>query len=94
MKNHLKGRKGGRSWTALVGYSVDKLMRHIERQFLPGMTWENRSLWQVDHIVPLARFSFTSVDDPEFRAAWALTNLRPLWSEQNLQKRAKRTLLC
>lgn len=38
-------------------------------------------------------FSFSSEADPEFKACWALTNLRPLWGEENIDKRAKRTHL-
>jgi membrane protein involved in colicin uptake len=85
--------KGGKSWAAIVGYTVDDLRRHLERQFLQGMTWDNIGAWQIDHIVPLSSFSFSTPDDPEFRAAWALTNLRPLWKRDNLLKHAKRTML-
>lgn len=62
-------------------------------QFLPGMSWDNMAEWHIDHILPLASFSYASASDPEFRAAWALTNLRPLWSAENMQKGAKRVLL-
>lgn len=93
MANVLNGKKAGRRWQDLVGYTVDDLIRHLERQFLPGMTWENRSEWHVDHIVPLASFSFTSPDDEEFKAAWALTNLRPLWARENVRKSATRLFL-
>lgn len=85
--------KAGRSWREFVPYTLDELMRHLERQFLPGMTWENRGEWHIDHIVPLSSFEFTSPADPEFRAAWALTNLRPLWAKDNIRKNAKRTHL-
>jgi len=64
-------------------------MRHLERQFLSGMSWGNRSEWHIDHIRPLASFSFEAVDDPDFKAAWALTNLRPLWGADNIRKGAK-----
>lgn len=93
IKNSLRDGKNGRSWEALAGYTVADLMRHLERQFLPGMTWGNRGDWHIDHIVPLSSFDFTSPDDPEFRAAWALTNLRPLWAKDNIRKSAKRTHL-
>jgi hypothetical protein len=86
-------RKQGRSWREFVPYSLEDLMRHIERQFLPGMTWANRGKWHIDHIQPLSGFSFTSPDDADFRAAWALTNLRPLWGADNIRKQAKRTHL-
>lgn len=90
----LKGRKQGRSWRSFVPYTLDELMRHLERQFHSGMSWENHgSAWHIDHIVPLNVFSFASADDPEFRAAWALTNLRPLWAFDNLTKNATRTHL-
>jgi hypothetical protein len=68
-------------------------MAHLERQFLPGMSWENRTRWDVDHIVPLKAFSFTSAEDPDFRAAWHLSNLRPLWSGDNVKKQGRRTHL-
>lgn len=85
--------KRGRRWESLVGYKTADLVAHIERQFVRGMTWENMSEWHIDHILPLASFVFSDASHPEFRAAWALTNLRPLWSEQNLAKRAQRTHL-
>src|SRR3546814_3330220 len=47
--------KNGRSWEILVGYTVADLMAHLERQFLPGMSWDNRGEWHIDHIRPLCR---------------------------------------
>lgn len=77
----------------VYGYTVWELVRHIERQFHPGMTWENYGEWHIDHVIPLSLFVFDSADHPGFKAAWALANLRPLWAEDNLKKRAKRTHL-
>lgn len=91
--NALREKKNGRSWQDLVGYTLADLMRHLERQFLPGMTWDNRSEWHIDHIIPVSSFSFTSAEDPEFKACWALTNLRPLWGAENIRKNNKRVLL-
>jgi hypothetical protein len=85
--------KSHRPWESLVGYTLADLMRHLERQFRGKMSWKNRDKWHIDHILPLSSFKFTSADDPEFRAAWALTNLRPLWKPANLSKSSKRTLL-
>jgi hypothetical protein len=92
-RNSLKDGKNGRSWEALVGYTATDLMRHIERQFLPGMSWDNMSAIHIDHIVPLSSFNFSTPDDPDFKAAWALSNLRPLFADENLRKHAKRTHL-
>ena len=91
--NSLKDGKNGRSWEALVGYTISDLMEHLERQFTKGMTWANRSDWHIDHIIPISSFRFETTDDPEFRAAWALSNLRPLWASENIRKSAKRLLL-
>ena len=82
-------RRGSR-WLDLVGYSLEELRTHIERQFLPRMGWHNMHKWHVDHILPVSSFKFQSADDPEFKAAWALTNLRPVWAAENLRKNARR----
>lgn len=104
-KNRLRGRvtammnrclssgKAGRSWFELVDYSLDDLKRHIERQFTKGMSWENMGEWHIDHIVPVASFSFSSPEEPEFKACWSLANLRPMWAEENQRKSAKRIFL-
>ena len=86
----LKGEKKNRSTFDLVGYSVNQLKRHIEKQFSEGMTWENWGIvWHIDHIIPLSAFNFTKPEDPDFRRAWALSNIRPLWAKDNLSKSAK-----
>jgi len=85
--------KGGRKWETLVGYSIADLMAHLERQFLKGMSWENIGEWHVDHILAKSSFTYETVEDPEFRACWALTNLRPLWSGDNIKKGKKRLFL-
>jgi len=85
--------KAGRSWRTFVDYSLEELMSHLERQFLPGMTWENKGEWHIDHIIPRSSFEYESPDDPEFKQAWALTNLRPLWAIDNIRKNATREFL-
>jgi hypothetical protein len=87
------GAKSGSKWLDLVGYSSDELRTHLERQFLPRMGWHNMPKWHVDHIIPLVSFTFETPEDPEFKAAWALTNLRPIWAAENLRKNAKRVIL-
>jgi hypothetical protein len=89
----IREKKGGRKWEDVVGYTLDNLVRHLERQFLPDMSWENMGEWHIDHIVPKSSFNYTDDSDPEFKACWALTNLRPLWSGENQKKHAKRIYL-
>ncbi len=85
--------KQGRAWQSLVGYTLEELRDHLEKQFLPRMTWSNRSKWHIDHIVALAEFKITTTDSDEFRTAWALSNLRPLWAKRNIAKKDNREFL-
>jgi hypothetical protein len=87
------GVKNGRQTFSLLGYSVDKLRRHLEARFLPGMSWKNYGKfgWHVDHIVPLSAFNYDAPEHADFKRAWALANLRPLWARDNWSKHAKLT---
>lgn len=86
--------KAGVRFEKLLGYGIDDLRRHLERQFTGAMSWDNRGkLWEVDHIIPLASFKITSPTDSEFAAAWALTNLRPLLKSENRSKGGRRLTL-
>ena len=97
IRQSLKGGKNGAGWQKIVGYSVDDLRAHIESKWLSGLTWDNhgriflkgKRSWHIDHIIPINSFSFQSYNDPEFRECWALSNLQPLWEEENLSKGTK-----
>ena len=89
----LKGRKAGTKVEGILGYSMEDLRRHLERQFLKGMNWDNYGTWHIDHIVPVSSFTISGIDDPELRRAWDLPNLRPLWARDNLSKNDKRETL-
>lgn len=89
----LKGKRD-RKLEELLGYSVEMLRSHLERQFKPGMTWGSyagnnafkvKRVWVVDHIVPKRLF-----DESDAAAAFAITNLRPLWIRENLMKNGLR----
>ena len=71
----------------LVGCDFQQFMRHIESQFKPGMHWNNRVLWHIDHKHPCALFDLT--DPAQQRACFHYTNLQPLWAYENLSKGAK-----
>lgn len=93
MRDSLISGKGGRGWESLVGYELADLMAHMEKQFLPGMSWENMGKWHIDHIVPVSAFNYQSYAEKDFMDCWALSNLRPIWAHENLVKHAKRTHL-
>lgn len=69
----------------ILGYSALQLKEHIEKQFLPGMSWENHGEWHIDHIHPVSRFSENSL----VSEVCALDNLQPLWGIDNLSKSNK-----
>lgn len=89
MRIALKDKKNGRHWESLVGYSLQDLMKHLEKLFAPGMTWDNIREWHIDHIIPMSAFNFELPEHNDFKKCWALKNLQPLWAKDNLSKHAK-----
>ena len=81
--------KKGRSTLSVIGCNLEELKQHIERQFVRGMTWENRHLWHVDHIIPLA----SAETEQDVLRLSHFTNLRPMWAADNIKKSDKRDLL-
>lgn len=82
----LRGKKNRRSWSELVGYTVDDLRKELTKKMLPGMTWENYGEWHIDHIIPITAFNIDSYNCIDFKKCWSLSNLRPLWRLDNLLK--------
>jgi len=84
----INGSKKNRHWEDLVGYTIDQLKRHLEKQFKTGMSWENYGKygWHIDHKIPISAFNFETPDDPDFKRCWALKNLQPLEADKNLKK--------
>ena len=72
----------------IIGCSWEDLRKHIESQFVDGMTWENRNLWHIDHIIPMA--SAKTIEELEKLCHY--TNLQPLWAKDNMSKGAKLVL--
>ena len=72
-----------------IGCTKGQLVAHIEKQFKPGMNWENYGYhgWHIDHIRPCASFDLTKEED--LKRCFHYTNLQPLWAEENLRKGAK-----
>jgi len=82
--------KDNSTWKALP-YTTDEMRRHLESLFTDGMSWENYGEWQIDHIYPQSRLPYDSLEHPNFKIAWSLKNLRPLWAADNLKKGDKVT---
>lgn len=91
ISKNLTKSKNHRAWKSLVDYSLEDLIVHLESKFTEGMTWDNygKNGWHIDHIIPKSYFKYDSPDHPAFKAAWALTNLQPMWELDNLHKSNK-----
>jgi hypothetical protein len=85
-----KGIKNHRKWETLVGWTLEALKAHLSERMKKGMNWDNYgSKWHIDHIIPIAVFHFNQPEDIDFKRCWSLSNLQPLWKEDNLKKNAK-----
>lgn len=79
------GKKKNTKTEKLLGISVAGFKLYIEAKFKPGMSWENRSEWHIDHVIPLAS---ARTEEDVFNLCHYL-NLQPLWSTENIQKGCK-----
>ena len=83
------------------GYDEEKLIKHIESQFVGEMSWDNHGqlgttiergnfCWAIDHIKSKNSFHYTSLNDKAFVECWSLDNLRPLETRINMIKSDKK----
>ena len=78
----------------LLGYTNDDLRLYLESKFKDEYSWDTygkgSNKWNVDHIIPVASFNLVNEDESlnikELRKCNALSNLQPLWEEDNLKK--------
>jgi hypothetical protein len=69
----------------ILGCSFQQFKLYIEQRFQKGMTWENRSEWHLDHIIPVS----SAKSEQEIIKLNHYTNFRPLWAKENLRKSNK-----
>lgn len=67
---------------SILGCSLENCVEWIKSQFAHGMSWDNRHLWHIDHVIPMA----CAKDETESLMLNHYTNLRPLWISDNLKK--------
>jgi len=70
----------------VLKYSPQQLIDHLESKFAGDMSWDNYGKWHVDHILPITSFEINEIGDNEFMKCWCLSNLQPLWSDENIRK--------
>lgn len=80
-----KGFKKSKKTERILGCTIENFKIYIESKFLEGMSWENRSLWHVDHYYPQSMANTAE----ELEELNHHTNLRPIWAIDNLQKNNK-----
>lgn len=70
----------------LLGCTIEEFKNYLESQFSqrPGMSWETKCFWHIDHIKPCVDFDLS--DPEQQRKCFHYTNLQPLWAVENLQK--------
>lgn len=70
-----------------LDYTIQQLYDHLEKQFDSNMSWSNYgSYWDIDHIIPQSKLPYDSMEHPNFKKCWALSNLRPLEHMENVRK--------
>ena len=67
----------------ILGCSFEEFKTNLESKFLEGMSWDNRYMWHVDHIIPV---SYGTTEE-EIIALNHYTNLQPLWAVDNIRKK-------
>ena len=67
-----------------LGYTPKQFVEHIESLWEEGMNWDNHGEWHIDHVKPLSAFIKEGEQDPA--VVNALSNLKPVWAEENLKK--------
>jgi len=87
----LNGNKNGRHWEDLIGYSLNKLIKHLKKTIPKGYTWQDfmKGKLHIDHIIPISAFNFTKPEHVDFKRCWSLNNLRLLTAKENLIKHNK-----
>jgi hypothetical protein len=69
----------------VIGCSLEFLKEWISFRFDKSMSWANfGTVWQIDHILPLASFDMTNSTDVNICFHW--TNLQPLACKENRSK--------
>ena len=66
----------------ILGCTFEEFKQHLEKQFIEGMNWDNRSLWHLDHIYPIS----LATDEEHLIRLNHYTNFQPMWAIDNIKK--------
>lgn len=94
-----KGTRNRSKYFKYLPFTIDELKIHLESLFEPWMWWDNWGVykineweddnplswkWNIDHIIPISKLPFKSMEDENFKKCWSLDNLRPYSAKQNI----------
>jgi len=82
VRSALKSKKSKKS-NEYLGCTIEEFKKHIEKQFLEGMTWDNHGEWHIDHIIPL-KYQNPTIEEVMERLHYK--NTQPLWASDNMAK--------
>lgn len=80
-----KGIKRNSRTEEFIGCSFQEVKKHLEKQFIEGMSWENHGKWHIDHIKPLS----LAKNEEDMKKLCHYKNLQPLWAIDNIRKSNK-----
>lgn len=84
-------KKNLKSKMLYLGCTREEFYNHIEKQFAPGMNWDNYggdiNNWSIDHYIP--KEAFNILDPKEQEICFNYKNLQPLWHIDNEIKQDK-----
>lgn len=75
---------------SILGCSIQSFKQYIESKFKEKMSWENKNLWHLDHIIPIS----LAKSEEELIKLNHYTNFQPLWAAENIRKSNKIPLGC
>ena len=86
-----KGLNKNLSFSKIINYTYNDLIKYLEINFRLGMNWENFGiLWEIHHIKP--QNMFNPLNELEVKVCWDLNNLLPLWKTTEISKQMGDTI--
>jgi hypothetical protein len=80
-----QGYKKNSKTQSILGCSYEEFKLFIESKFQEGMSWVNKGMWHLDHIIPIS----SAKDEEEVYKLNHYKNFQPLWEIDNLLKSNK-----
>jgi len=89
IRSSLISNKNGWHWEDLVGYTLNTLVKRLNKTMPQSYTWKHylEGKLHIDHIIPIRAFTFKTPEDEEFKDCWSLYNLRLLPAIDNKIKK-------